>query len=182
MKLKHSMIFVLGMTLVGLMGCNIKTPEIHGVVLDEETKQPVEGAWVRATLDLKSKTIQGDVTRYLSVDSPHTRTDKHGKFVIPSRTFKKPPFPIGFGTEAISFGIGAATVDDRGGHKASVTSKSPKTLYCHLGEKFVEHFKPCSLRPRFMAVLNILYGFATNFEFLTQPFVIPIPHFFQHLV
>jgi hypothetical protein len=115
MKLKHSMIFVLGMTLMGLIGCNIKTPEIHGVVLDEETKQPVEGAWVRATLDLESKTIQGDVTSYLSVDSPHTRTDKDGKFLIPSRTFKKPPFPVGFGTEAISFGIGAATIDDRGG-------------------------------------------------------------------
>ena len=115
MMLKHLMIFVFGLTLVGPIGCNIKTPEIHGVVLDEDTKQPVEGAWVRATLDLESKTIQGDVTSYLSVDSPHTRTDEHGKFLIPSRTFKKPPFPVGFGTEAISFGIGAATIDDRGG-------------------------------------------------------------------
>jgi hypothetical protein len=112
---KYSAILFLVAILTGLTGCNIKTPEIHGVVLDEETKQPVEGAWVRATLDIKSKTIQGDVTSYLSVDSPHTRTDKNGKFLIPSKRFKKPSFPVAFGTEAISFGIGAATVNDRGG-------------------------------------------------------------------
>lgn len=131
---KHSMIFVLGMTLVGLIGCSIRTPEIQGLVLDEETKQPVEGAWVRATLDVKSKTIQGDVTSYLSVDSPHTRTDKDGKFLIPSRAFKKPPFPVGFGTEAINFGIGAATVDDRGGR---INLKGEK-LEEFLGKKKVE--------------------------------------------
>jgi tetratricopeptide (TPR) repeat protein len=134
MMLRHSLIFVLGITLMGLIGCSVKTPEIHGVVLDEETKQPVEEAWVRATLDLKSKTIQGDVTSYLSVDSPHTRTDKNGKFLIPSKTFKKPPFPIGFGTEAINFGIGAATVDDRGGR---INLKGEK-LEEFLGKKKIE--------------------------------------------
>ena len=46
---RHFMIVVLGILLIGLMGCEIKTPEIRGVVLDEETKQPVEGAWVTAT-------------------------------------------------------------------------------------------------------------------------------------
>jgi hypothetical protein len=131
---KHSMIFVLGMTLLGLIGCSIRTPEIQGIVLDEKTKQPVEGAWVRATLDLKSKTIQGDVTSYLSVDSPHTRTDKHGKFLIPSKSFKKPPFPIGFGTKAINFGIGAATIDDRGGR----INLKGEELEKFLGKKKVE--------------------------------------------
>jgi len=28
--------------LMGLSACEIKTPEIHGIVLDAETKQPVE--------------------------------------------------------------------------------------------------------------------------------------------
>ncbi|OGP93390.1 MAG: hypothetical protein A2157_18000 [Deltaproteobacteria bacterium RBG_16_47_11] len=132
--LKQLTVVVLGIITIGLAGCNIKTPEIHGVVLDSETKQPVEGAWVRATLEIKSKTVQGDVTSYLSVDSPHTRTDKHGKFLIPSRTFKKPPFPVGFGTEAINFGIGAATVDDRGGR---INLKGEK-LEEFLGKKKLE--------------------------------------------
>jgi hypothetical protein len=115
MKLKHSIIFVLGMTLMGLIGCNIKTPEIHGVVLDEETKQPVEGAWVTATLGIKTKTVAGDTRRYLSVEVPHTRTDRAGRFTIPSKRFKKPSFPFGFGTDVESVGVGASTVDDKGG-------------------------------------------------------------------
>ena len=94
-------------------GCNIKTPEIRGLVLDAETKQPVEGAWVTATLGIKTKTVAGDTHSYLSVDPPHTRTDKNGKFVIPSRKFDKPSFPVGLGTTVESFGVGANTVDDR---------------------------------------------------------------------
>src|SRR3990170_5086357 len=96
-------------------GCNIKTPEIRGVVLDAETKQPVEGAWVTATLGIKTKTVGGDVRNYLSVEQPHTRTDKNGRFIIPSRGFKKPSFPAGFGTDIETFGVGASAVDDRGG-------------------------------------------------------------------
>ena len=75
---KHLMIVVLGIIAICLMGCNIKTPEIRGVVLDEETKKPVEGAWITATLGIKTKTVAGDTYNYLSVDSPHTRTDKDG--------------------------------------------------------------------------------------------------------
>src|SRR4030042_2947743 len=115
MKLKYSMIFVLGMTLSGLIGCNIRTPEIQGIVLDENTKQPVEGAWVTATLGIKTKTVAGDTRRYLSVEVPHKRTDKAGRFTIPSKRFKKPSFPFGFGTNVESFGVGASTVDDKGG-------------------------------------------------------------------
>jgi hypothetical protein len=105
----------LGLLIIGLTGCNIKTPEIRGVVLDAETKQPVEGAWVTATLGIKTKTVAGDVHNYLSVDPPHTRTDKNGLFIIPSRKFDKPSFPIGFGTTVETFGVGASTVDNRGG-------------------------------------------------------------------
>src|SRR4030042_4531231 len=96
-------------------GCNIKTPEIRGVVLDAETKQPVDNAWVTATLGIKTKTVAGDTYSYLSIDPPHTRTDKNGKFVISSKKFNKPSFPVGFGTTIETFGVGANTVDDRSG-------------------------------------------------------------------
>jgi hypothetical protein len=112
---KNLVFIVLGVFLIGLMGCEIKTPEIRGVVLDARTKQPVEGAWITATLGIKTKTVGGDVHSYLSVDEPHTRTDKNGKFIIPSKEFKKPSFPVGFGTDIETFGVGASTVDDRGG-------------------------------------------------------------------
>jgi hypothetical protein len=68
------------------MGCNIKTPEIKGTVLDAQTKKPVEGAWIRATIEIDTKTVAGDVSSSLSIDKPHTRTDEHGIFIIPSRT------------------------------------------------------------------------------------------------
>jgi hypothetical protein len=103
------------MVLMGLIGCSIRTPEIRGVVLDEETRQPVVEAWITATLGIRTKTVGGDVHKYLSVEIPHTRTDKSGRFTIPSKRFKKPSFPIGFGTDVESFGVGASTVDDRGG-------------------------------------------------------------------
>jgi len=113
--IKHLMIVILIILLTGLIGCEIKTPEIRGVVLDAETKEPVEGAWVRATLEIKTRTVGGDVHTVLSLGPPHSRTNKQGQFVIPSKSFKKPAFPVGFGTEAVNVGIGASTVDDRGG-------------------------------------------------------------------
>jgi tetratricopeptide (TPR) repeat protein len=85
------------------------------VVIDEETKQPVEGAWVSATLEVKTRTIQGDVYNVLSVDSPHTRTDSKGKFVIPPKKFKKPLPPVGFGAEIQNFSVNATTIDDKTG-------------------------------------------------------------------
>lgn len=113
--MKKIMIFLgLIISAVFISGCSIRTPEIHGVVLDAETKQPVEGAWVTATLGIKTKTVGGDSHSYLSVEPPHTRTDKNGKFIIPSKSFKKPSFPVGFGTDIETFGAGANTVDDRG--------------------------------------------------------------------
>lgn len=115
MVFRHLVTLFLGVILIGLMGCSIKTPEIHGIVLDEETKQPVSEAWVHATLELKTKTIQGNVYNVLSVDRPHTRTDHGGRFVIPSKRFKKPLPPVGFGTEIQNFSVNATTIDDRSG-------------------------------------------------------------------
>ncbi len=75
------MILIAGIMMVGLTGCDFKTPEIRGVVLDAATKQPVEGAWIRATLQIKTKTIQGNVQSVLRVEPPHTRSDNKGAFV-----------------------------------------------------------------------------------------------------
>ncbi len=98
-----------------LSGCTIRTPQINGLVLDEETKQPVPEAWVSSMVTIKFATVAGDVTQYISVDKPHTRTNKDGKFDIPSITIEKPSFPLGLRTEVKYFGVDASTSDDRGG-------------------------------------------------------------------
>ena len=108
------MVFAVALTFIA--GCKIQTPEIRGVVLDAETKEPVADAWVRASLEIETKTLAGGVHSDLSMNEPHTRTDKKGRFVIPSKSFKKPPIPYGFGTEVISLSIGAMNIDNRGGH------------------------------------------------------------------
>jgi hypothetical protein len=139
---RKMMVLIFGISLLGLNGCNIKTPEIHGIVLDEETKQPVEEAWVRATLEIKSKSIQGDVHSVLSVDPPHTRTDERGRFVIPSKKFKTPPFPIGLGTQVESFDVGAKTVSRIGGIQIPIDDLKKKKvevrIYIRSDEKIYE--------------------------------------------
>jgi hypothetical protein len=112
---KYLIAIVFVILVASLIGCDIKTPEIRGVVLDEETRQPVEEVWITVTLGIRTETVGGDVRKYLSVEIPHTRTDKSGRFTIPSKRFKKPSFPFGFGTDVESFGVGVSTVDDKGG-------------------------------------------------------------------
>ena len=112
-------LFLFGALIVGVLavlsGCQLTTPEIRGVVLDAETKQPVRDAWIRASLDVKTLTGGGDVYSTLSVAPPHLRTDKNGGFVIPARHFGKTPPPLAFGTEPEYFTLGAETMDGRGG-------------------------------------------------------------------
>lgn len=103
-------IFYLIPILIFIAGCDLETPEIHGVVLDADTKQPVENAWISASIELNSKTIGGDVHSAWSIDNPHTRTDKQGKFVIPSKNLRS-----SIGAEVLSFGVGASTIDDKSG-------------------------------------------------------------------
>ena len=110
---KNLVFIVLGILLIGLMGCEIKTPEIRGVVLDAETKQPVEGAWVSATIGIKTKTVAGDVGKIISLDTPHTRTGRDGRFVISRKELKKPTFPVSFGIHVDDVIIVASTVNDR---------------------------------------------------------------------
>ena len=100
--------------LMGLSACEIKTPEIHGIVLDAETKQPVEDGWVQASMWITTKTVSGDVGKVVSVEKPHTRTGKDGKFIIPSKELKKPPFPISFGIKVDKFEIVVATLNKSG--------------------------------------------------------------------
>jgi len=100
--------------LMGLSACEIKTPEIHGIVLDAETKQPVEDGWVQASMWITTKTVSGDVGKVISVEKPHTRTGKDGKFIIPSKELKKPPFPISFGIKVDKFEIVVATLNKSG--------------------------------------------------------------------
>ncbi len=136
---KSLKVIVVVVFLLSLVGCSIRTPEIRGVVLDEETRRPVEGAWVHATLELKTKTIQGNVYNVLSVDRPHTRTGSDGRFMIPSRKFKKPLPPVGFGTEVMNFDINAKTFDRIGGIQFDLNDLKKKgmvvTIYIRSIEK-----------------------------------------------
>jgi hypothetical protein len=100
---------------LALLGCDIRTPEIRGVVLDEETKQPIENAWVHSSIDTESKTIQGPVETVWRVEPPHTRTNKKGEFVIPSRNIEASSFPFGIGREVKNFSVSATTIGDKSG-------------------------------------------------------------------
>jgi tetratricopeptide (TPR) repeat protein len=82
--------------------------------LDAETKQPVEDGWVQASMWITTKTVSGDVGKVISVEKPHTRTGKDGKFIIPSKELKKPPFPISFGIKVDKFEIVVATLNKSG--------------------------------------------------------------------
>jgi hypothetical protein len=114
MKKPAIIMFVL-ISILLLSGCAIRTPQINGLVLDEETKQPVPEAWVTSMITINYATVAGNVSQYISVDPPHTRTDKDGKFVIPSRKIKGATFPFEFGNDVKHFGVDASTADDRGG-------------------------------------------------------------------
>jgi hypothetical protein len=93
----------------------VRTPVIHGTVLDAETKHPVENAWVTATLSLKVATIQGDVHVHPSIAPPHLRTNKEGKFIIPRKSFRQPLPPLGFGMDVEGCRVSVETTDDRQG-------------------------------------------------------------------
>jgi hypothetical protein len=114
MKKPAIIMFVLISILI-LSGCAIRTPGINGIVLDEETKQPVPEAWVSSMITIQYATVAGDVIQCVTVGQPHTRTDKDGKFVISSRKIKGATFPFEFGNDVKNFGVGASTADDRGG-------------------------------------------------------------------
>ena len=156
-------LFLFGALLVGVLavlsGCQLTTPEIRGVVLDAETRQPVEGAWIRAAIEVKTITGGGDSYSTLAIASPHTRTGKDGRFVIPSRRFGKTPFPFGFGTEIEELYINSETVDDKSG---SLIFKSVELKNLE-GKRSVEvtvYSKPEeSTEGQYFSHLQILYDY-----------------------
>ncbi len=79
-------IFIAGILMIGLTGCDLKTPEIRGVVLDAETKQPLKGAWLTPTLEAYSKTIAGQVHQSLFIG--RVRQIQRESFFYSRRIFK----------------------------------------------------------------------------------------------
>jgi len=163
---KYLKVIVVVILLLSVVGCSIRTPEIRGVVLDEETRRPVEGAWVHATLELKTKTIQGNVYNVLSVDRPHTRTGRDGRFMIPSRRFNKPFPPVGFGTEVMSFDINAKTIDRIGGIQFDLNDLRKKGIVVNIyirsvekddEEKIISYMKGGVKRERAMELIEMEY-------------------------
>lgn len=113
---KKLAVIVMGILLIGLWGCTMtRTPEIRGLVLDQETWRPVPDAWIHASLGLVLVTIAGRGGDSLSLDSPHTRTNAKGEFIIPARVFQSPFFPFILKKNYTYFGVSAETQDDRMG-------------------------------------------------------------------
>jgi hypothetical protein len=106
-------IFCLILALPFVASCSVRTPEIHGVVLDEKTKEPVKDAWINCSLYLVLGTLGGEVHNSYVVSPPHLRTDDRGHFIIPSKTVGP---TITLGTTIRGFGVNAETMDDRDGY------------------------------------------------------------------
>lgn len=113
-KFLTAVVLVAALTVVA--GCKLQTPEIRGVVLDAETKEPVADAWVAsATISITSKTFAGDVGKVIAIQPAHLRTGKAGRFIIPSKHIKKPSFPFALWTRVDEFEIGVTTLIDKSG-------------------------------------------------------------------
>jgi hypothetical protein len=76
------------------------TPSIRGVVIDAETKKPIENAWVIVTVNSSTATIAGDVGNTDFLSRPHLRTDKEGRFTISRRLYIAGLPPLGFQSTA----------------------------------------------------------------------------------
>lgn len=77
--------------------CTVRTPAITGVVIDKETKKPVENAWIMAVIETTTRNFGGENSEYYVLNRPHTRTDKEGRFSVPShRRYSAPP-PLEWG-------------------------------------------------------------------------------------
>ncbi len=131
------MVFMLGVALLVVTGCKLSTPEIRGIVLDEETGEPVSDAWITSSVTVKG--ITGS-TSVLSVAPPHLRTGEDGTFVVPSRGVSR-SFS---GAKVLSFGVSATTADWRGGGvelKDRLRKRGVEVIiYAKSSEKFYRDF------------------------------------------
>jgi len=84
---------------------SVITPYIRGVVIDKETKKPLENAWIMAVAGTTTLTVAGDVSSYHLITRPHTRTDKNGRFSILPRIFFSFPPPLTFGMSTFELRI-----------------------------------------------------------------------------
>lgn len=75
------------------------TPSINGVVIDIETKKPVENAWVIVTVNSSPSTIAGSAGNTNALTHRHLRTDKDGRFNVSMHLFPAGLLPLYFGRE-----------------------------------------------------------------------------------
>ena len=135
----------------------VRTPVIYGTVLDAETKQPVENAWVTATLSLKVASIQGDIHVHPSLAPPHLRTNKEGKFIIPRKSFRQPLPPIGFGMDVEGCRVSVETIDDKQGEIDIVPA------FWKLRTEVTVYVKPTNMtEEQYNTYLRSLYDYCTT--------------------
>ena len=95
-SVKATIITLATIIILYLIFFSVITPYIRGVVIDKETKKPLENAWIMAVAGTTVLTVAGDVSSYHLITRPHTRTDKDGRFSIPPRIFFSFPPPSDF--------------------------------------------------------------------------------------
>jgi len=68
-----------------MISCVTIIPRIKGVVLDEETKEPVKDGWIWAGVETEYISLQGDISGGFDLVKKvdHKRTNEKGEFVIP---------------------------------------------------------------------------------------------------
>jgi hypothetical protein len=81
-RLWRVMLVLVVITAVGPCAVTHKFGPYYGIVLDQETGQPIEGAGVHVSFHTEMITLAGDVSKY--VNAMETLTDKNGEFYIGS--------------------------------------------------------------------------------------------------
>jgi hypothetical protein len=81
-RLWRVMLVLFVITAVGPCTITHKFGPYYGIVLDQETEQPIEGACINVSFYTEMITLAGDVSNY--VNAMETLTDKNGEFYIKS--------------------------------------------------------------------------------------------------
>jgi hypothetical protein len=89
------------------------TPSIEGVVIDAETKKPVENAWVIVTVNSNTTTIAGDTGNTDFLSRPHLRTDDEGRFKVSMRVYIAGLPPLSFGRTTSRLRVVVRVADGR---------------------------------------------------------------------
>lgn len=116
-SVKFAIMTLAAIIVLYLIFFSVITPYIRGVVIDKETKKPLENAWIMAVAGTTTLTVAGDVSSYHLITRPHTRTDKNGRFSILPRIFFSFPPPLTFGMSTFKLRI---DIYAPGGKRAAV--------------------------------------------------------------